>query len=41
MAVILAVVLVVFVTIDGKINHMEGVMLIALYAVLGSLFWWS
>ncbi len=40
-AVILAVVLVVFVTIDGKINQMEGVMLIALYAVLASLFWWS
>src|SRR5690606_41372933 len=40
-ATIAAVILVVFVTIDGKVNAVEGAMLVALYAVLGSLFWWG
>jgi Ca2+:H+ antiporter len=40
-AVIVSVLLVVFVTIDGKVNHLEGLMLLALYAVLASLFWWG
>lgn len=40
-ATIAAVILVVFVTIDGRINAIEGAMLLALYAVLGSLFWWG
>ena len=40
-AVILAALLVVFVIIDGEVNYLEGVMLTALYAVLGSLFWWT
>ncbi|WP_081620712.1 hypothetical protein [Nocardiopsis potens] len=40
-ATIAAVILVVFVTIDGKVNAVEGAMLLALYAVLGSLFWWG
>lgn len=40
-AMVTAVLLVVFVTIDGRINAVEGAMLLALYAVLGSLFWWG
>lgn len=40
-AVIVATLLVVFVVIDGEVNFLEGVMLTALYVVLGSLFWWS
>ena len=40
-AVIVAALLVVFVTIDGTVNHLEGLALVALYTVLGSLFWWG
>ncbi|MER7167989.1 sodium:proton exchanger [Micromonospora sp. NPDC000207] len=40
-AVIVAALLVVFVTIDGTVNHLEGLALVALYIVLGSLFWWG
>lgn len=40
-ATLAAVILVVFVTIDGKVNAVEGAMLLALYTVLGALFWWG
>lgn len=41
LAVVVAALLVVFVIIDGEVNYLEGTMLIALYVVLGSLFWWT
>lgn len=40
-AVIVAALLVVFVTIDSKVNHLEGLALFVLYIVLASLFWWG
>jgi Ca2+:H+ antiporter len=40
-ALVVASLLVVFVIFDGEVNYLEGVMLIGLYIVLGSLFWWS
>lgn len=40
-SLVVAAVLVVFVIFDGEVNYLEGVMLLGLYAVLGSLFWWT
>jgi Ca2+:H+ antiporter len=40
-SLVAAALLVVFVILDGEVNHLEGVMLLGLYTVLGSLFWWS
>jgi len=40
-SLVTAALLVVFVIIDGEVNYLEGAMLTGLYAVLGSLFWWS
>ncbi len=40
-ALVVSALLVVFVVFDGEVNYLEGVMLLGLYAVLGSLFWWS
>jgi Ca2+:H+ antiporter len=38
-SLMVAAVIVVFVIFDGEVNHLEGVLLLGLYAVLGSLFW--
>lgn len=40
-AMVMTTMLVVFVVLDGIANVLEGVMLIAMYAVLASLFAWS
>lgn len=40
-SLVVAAVLVVFVIFDGEVNYLEGVMLLGLNAVLGSLFWWT
>jgi len=41
MAVALTVVAVAFVVFDGESNWLEGVVLIALYAIIATTFWWG
>ena len=40
-ALILAVLLAAFISIDGESNWLEGATLIALYAVIATSFWWG
>jgi Ca2+:H+ antiporter len=40
-ALIFAVVLAAFISIDGESNWLEGATLIALYAVIATSFWWG
>jgi Ca2+:H+ antiporter len=41
MAVAITVVAVAFVVFDGESNWLEGVVLIALYAIIATTFWWG
>ena len=40
-AVLLTVIIVALVTFDGESNWLEGAVMIALYAVVATLFWWG
>jgi Ca2+:H+ antiporter len=41
MAVAVAVLAVAFIVFDGESNWLEGVILIALYAIIATVFWWG
>jgi len=40
-AVLLTVVILAFATLDGESNWLEGAVMIALYAIIATLFWWG
>jgi Ca2+:H+ antiporter len=40
-AVLMTVIIVALVTLDGESNWLEGAVMIALYAVIATLFWWG
>ncbi len=40
-AVLMTVIIVALVTFDGESNWLEGAVMIALYAVIATLFWWG
>jgi Ca2+:H+ antiporter len=40
-AVLLTVIIVALVTLDGESNWLEGAVMVALYAVIATLFWWG
>jgi Ca2+:H+ antiporter len=40
-AVLMTVIIVALVTLDGESNWLEGAVMIALYAVVATLFWWG
>lgn len=40
-AVLLTVIIVALMTLDGESNWLEGAVMIALYAVIATLFWWG
>lgn len=40
-SVVIAVILAAFITFDGESNWMEGAVLIAVYAIIATSFWWG
>jgi Ca2+:H+ antiporter len=40
-AVLLTVIIIALVTFDGESNWLEGAVMVALYAVIATLFWWG
>jgi Ca2+:H+ antiporter len=39
--VVVAVIITAFIIFDGESNWLEGAILIALYAIIATLFWWG
>jgi Ca2+:H+ antiporter len=40
-SVVVAVIITAFIIFDGESNWLEGAILIALYAIIATLFWWG
>jgi Ca2+:H+ antiporter len=40
-ALVIAVIITAFITFDGESNWIEGAAMVALYAVIATVFWWG